>query len=630
MKRLLRWLSRCAYGGWIPHPRVQESSWVADYLGDLWRDAPRSVAATHTLLCVAVAASPLLRGRLKLLGSLPADQRDAHHRWLLGSRIYPIRVAAYVVRANAMVAALRDPEVRASLIPPRHSPPPQTPTVPSDADRLASAPPSTDGRDETDFIVIGSGAGGSTVALALAQAGWRVTVLEEGKYHARPTFQVDLYSAIRRLFRDFGAQAARGRSIFPVLQGRCVGGSTVISGAIVHRLPRDIYNLWDQQAKIGTHLRFEDLEAAGEELERELGVRANLEPLLPSLKISNVLSDMGWRHQAMKRIAPGCLGTGRCLQGCPSGGKLSMERSFVPRVIAAGGVLLAEHTALSIQFDGYRAAGVVARGTNGSSRHIRARRGVIVAAGVVHTPLLLRASGVRLGHVGQHFQCHLGVGTSGLLDQPVSIVEGPPQGIEVTQFDNDKIKLATQLLPPELLLARAGVVGSDLVELFARCDRISAWTASIQSEAEGEVTPTWRGRPRIRFNPTQGDLDRLRRGVALMTELMFAAGATRVFPGMHTNCGPLTDRSQIREILSTPLDARRFDLGVGHLFGTCRMGRSAQDSVVDARFRVHGYADLFVVDGSVLPTNTGVNPQFPILQMARCAGKQIAAETSGR
>ena len=480
-----------------------------------------------------------------------------------------------------------------------------------------------DWEDEADAVVVGSGAGGATVSVALSEQGWETAVIEEGGWHTRAGFTEDLHGAMGTLFRDFGAQAAWGRSLIPVLEGRCVGGSTVLNGAIVHRLPPEVHAAWCEDRALGAALPYASLERHAGRIEQELSVRANLEEALPALPVSGILDRSGWRYRAMARNAPGCRGSGRCLQGCPTGGKLSMEASFLPRALRAGARILDRRRAERVLFEGTRAVGVLLRDAEGRARRVRARRAVVVCAGAVQTPLLLSRSGLKSPHLGRHFQCHLGVGVAGLLDRPAASVLGPPQGIEILQTPGERFRLATQLLPLELLLARAGVVGTRLSELLRRAGQVSSWTASVRSGAEGRVVPGFFGRASIRYTPAPADLEAIREGVHALARLLFDLGASRVFPGVAGMPDELTAASQAGALRSAPLDPRAYSIVVGHIFGTCRMAGEPARGVVGPDFRVHGTERLYVADASVFPTNLGVNPQHAIMTLARHAAEGL-------
>ncbi len=609
MKALLRKLSRSALGAFLPHPAV-ESSWGTErYLEDLWREAPMPAALALTV------ASLLIR-------LWPGDKERAAAQ-LLGSRIYPLRLMAYALRGHAFVAALRDPAVRRVLLPPGLHPEsgPLAPAAGKEESggRRADPPPAG-----ADYVVIGSGAAGAVAAQVLARAGKDVVVLEEGGWHRTPDFKEELYEAMRTMFRDMGFQAATGRSVFPVMQGRCVGGSTVINGAITHRLPREIYEEWARDPGLAREIPFEELEKDAAAVERELGIKANLAPLLEGLPVAGALRKLGWRYEAMSRGAPGCRETGRCLQGCPSGGKLSMEASYIPDAMSRGARVVPNARARRIILEGGRATAVeIERG--GERRVVRAGRAVILAAGAAHSPLLLRASGLQNPHIGRHFLCHLGAGTLGVLGRDAREVQGPPQGIEILQFAGRGVKLATQLLPPELLLARAPVSGEELVRLFKNAERLSSWTASVRSRAEGRVDPGLfgSGGARIRFEPDPRDLEALRFGACRLAELLLEIGAPLVYPGIFGGPAAVAARADVEALARAPLDPRHFHLGVGHIFGTCRLSSSPGTGAVDPSFRPHGSRGLYVVDASLFPSAPGVNPMLAIMQLARLAARRL-------
>src|SRR5207245_1799524 len=88
---------------------------------------------------------------------------------------------------------------------------------------------------ECGVVVVGSGAGGATMAAELADAGIDVVMVEEGGYHPTESFTAEAGRALRTLYRDCGAEIAMGRPLVLFSQGRCVGGSTVVNGGMSWR-----------------------------------------------------------------------------------------------------------------------------------------------------------------------------------------------------------------------------------------------------------------------------------------------------------------------------------------------------------------------------------------------------------
>jgi choline dehydrogenase-like flavoprotein len=125
------------------------------------------------------------------------------------------------------------------------------------------------------------------------------------------------------------------------------------------------------------------------------------------------------------------------------------------------------------------------------------------------------------------------------------------------------------------------------------------------------------------------DVVQLRRGVRVLGEMMLAAGAEFVTPGVFGWHEKVTDRAVMARFEDDgPLDPKAYTMVVTHMFGTCRMGADPSASVVRPDFRHHAVEGLYVADSSVFPTNTGVNPQTSIMALASICGRRIAAAHS--
>src|SRR5207248_9413113 len=121
-----------------------------------------------------------------------------------------------------------------------------------------------------DVCVVGSGPGGAIVASRLASAGASVVVLEEGGYHTKAEFDMQEATAYPRLYQDRGNRATADLSI-AVLQGRAVGGGTVVNWTTSFRTPDDVLAFWRE--KEGAALDPASLRPHFEEIEERLGIR---------------------------------------------------------------------------------------------------------------------------------------------------------------------------------------------------------------------------------------------------------------------------------------------------------------------------------------------------------------------
>jgi choline dehydrogenase-like flavoprotein len=497
-----------------------------------------------------------------------------------------------------------------------------------------------DAEESFDYVVVGSGAAGAVSAHVLARAGFSVALVEEGPWVKTREFGEHVYEAFQRMFRDAGTQVVEGRSYMPLIQGRCVGGSTVMNSAIAHRTPEDVLDDWAARFGLGTAITARSLEPHFEALEQELNAHAVSDDVLGrnNRLFLDEASAEGLPAGRMRRYERGCRGSGRCVTGCPHGAKQGMNVSYVPWALALGARIYCSCRVERVVVDEGRASGVIAFGQRDECRarrgrrvHLHARGGVLVAASTVQTPNLLRRSGLRAPAIGEHFQCHPGFGLAGVFDSPVDMSFGATQGAESVHLRRtERIKLETLSMPPELAVVRFPGIGHELMDRLRVFANLAVWAVVVRAEAEGTVRPGWRGRAKVKLTLNPTDVERTRKGTALLARMMFEAGAREVWPGVFGIPSVIRSMDEVRRIEEVPPDPRLFNTITTHLFGAARMGIDPSKAVVGLDFQSHEARALYVVDSSVFPTNLGVNPQHSIMAMARLAATGIVERARRR
>ncbi len=495
-----------------------------------------------------------------------------------------------------------------------------------------------------DYVVVGSGAGGAVAAHTLAKAGFSVAIVEEGPWIRTRDFGESVYDAFRHMFRDAGTQVCEGRSYIPLIQGRCVGGSTVMNSAIAHRTPEDVLAEWHERFGLGEHLTAEVLAPHFDALERELNVHAVADDVLGENNrlFLDEASAEGLPARKMHRYEKGCRGSGRCVTGCPNAAKQGMNVSYVPWALTLGARIFCSCRVDRVLVEDGRASGVLAHTTSDAgdeegdakptrSVRLHARRGVLVAASTIQTPNILRRSGIRSRALGEHFQCHPGYGLGGVFDAPVTMTFGATQGAECTHLRRtERIKLETISMAPELAAVRIPGIGRELMRNFGVFSNLAVWAVVIRAEAQGSVRPGWGGRDKVKLSLTTADIQRARKGTAMLARMMFEAGAREVWPGIYGLPSVIRSIDEVKLIEEASLDSRMWSFITTHLFGAARMGIDPKTSVVGPDFQTHEAKGLYVVDSSVFPTNLGVNPQHSIMGMSRLAATRIAEAATGR
>ncbi|MBK6518039.1 MAG: FAD-dependent oxidoreductase [Polyangiaceae bacterium] len=547
------------------------------------------------------------------------------------SPLYAKRQLLATLKILATFAYYEDARVRERL-----AAGPLAPTQPRPASGDAPRLVHLDGRALTrpqsfdaDVVIVGSGPAGATVARSLAARGLDVVVLEEG-HEARPeSFVASGLTSMARLYREMGTSMALGNNPMPYLQGVAVGGTSVINGAISWRFNRETLDAWvSADPGLAGTLDPARLKTHEDAIWSRLGI-APTEDAVAGRK-NQLLADgaraLSLESRPIFRNVHGCLGSGRCLQGCPNGAKLSMDRSFLADAVHSGARILAGMRVSRVLHDGRRALGVAGTSAAGARFDVFARHAVVLAASAIGTPALLLASGLDHGPVGRHLTAHPGVSVTGRFSEPANNQLGATQGHEVVGLRAEGLKVEALGFDLSILASRVPGYGRELARGLAELDRFAVWGTALRARGEGSVR-LLNGRPQVFYSLHPDDLVKARRAVRVMGDLFLAAGATEIYPGVPGFDAVIKDRATLERFeREGPLSPRAYAMSMTHLFGTARMGSDPAKSVVGPSFEHHHVAKLFVADSSVFPGNLGVNPQIPIMTLAAvCADLVVDA-----
>jgi choline dehydrogenase-like flavoprotein len=488
---------------------------------------------------------------------------------------------------------------------------------------VTGADVTADLRVDCDAVVVGSGAGGATMAAELAAAGVGVVLIEEGGYHQTGSFDARSMRALRTLYRDGGGGMAIGKPSVLFAEGRCVGGSTVVNGGMSWRTPPRVLARWaadEGVLGIGEHEMapfFDEVEAWLSVAGQDPGTIGRDSELLYA-----GARTLGWRIVANRRNQLHCAGTNNCNNGCPTGAKRSMLVTAVPRALAHGARLYADCRVQRITRDSAgRVAGVAGRfrgpdGRRGPALAVRAKV-VVVAGGAVQTPALLSRSGFRSasGQLGRNLALHPNANVIAYFEEEVTGWHGVHQAYQVREFESDGIILTANNLAPPMLAALMPGHGRELGELMAGYNHVVTAGPLVEDAGAGRVRTLPGLGAQVFYQVCGRDAARVVRGIALTAEAMFAAGARRVLLPV-AGAPPLHSPDEVRRLLAAPVPSRALRLFSVHLMGTARMSEDRRRGVVDSYGEFHGVRGLFVCDASLFPGPTGLNPMQTVIALA--------------
>ncbi len=483
--------------------------------------------------------------------------------------------------------------------------------------------------ESCDVVVVGSGAGGGAIAAELAEAGVEVVIIEEGGYYTSKDFSTSPKQAVPMLYRESGSSVILGNPNIVFSEGRCVGGSTVINGGMCWRTPEKVLERWRWEMGL-TDLTPEYMEPFFEKVEQ----RINVAPQSPEslgrgdMLFKKAADKLGWLIHPNRRNQKDCTGEGVCVFGCPTDRKQSVLITYIPRALENGARLYTDvKIKKAIMKDG-RAMGVTGRvldretGKKKPAKITVKAKTVVLAGGALQTPVMLMNSGIRNRNIGEHFHCHPNTKVVGIFDDPVYYWKGVHQGHQIHQFIDEGILMAIGVVHPGLTALSFPQFGRDSLELMELWNHMLVAGALVDDTTTGRIKRAPWGEPMAYYNIDQVETERLIRSTALMSKLLFTAGARKILLPF-AKLQEITSMDQIKKIYQADIKRSEIETLTVHAFATSRMCADPERGVVNQWGECWQAENLFIADSGVVPSSLGVNPQETIMALATRTGRYI-------
>lgn len=475
-----------------------------------------------------------------------------------------------------------------------------------------------------DVIVIGSGAGGGTIGYTLASHGLNVVIVEEGKYIPPDELPTNTGDALKKLYRNAGAYMILGNPPIAFAEGRCVGGSTVVNGGMCWRTPEKVLLAWKYEEGI----KWADpshLETYFSAIEKRLHVSEQPEETWS--KASRVFyggaKSLGWKVVTDRRNQKGCKGLGMCMVGCPANAKQSILHTYIQDALDAGVTVIPETKAERMIFNSHRCIGVMCK-TEDDKRVILRSKVVVLSAGADMTPFLLMKSGFKSSSalLGKNLATHPNIKVVGVFDEEINQWRGAHQAHQVWEFREEGIVLATAGVPPFFLAMGTEDYGDKLRRYMENAKRMLFSGVLLEDTGRGVVKNFMNRNPLMIYNLNDFDFYRLKRGSALLSLLLFTAGAKKVLLPFRS-LPEIRNPDQIPLMFDNGVKKEHIDLMTVHIMGTARMSCEPKRGVTDIWGRVYGLDNVFVADASLFPSPVGVNPMLSIMALSMKIGEYI-------
>ncbi|MFF8938118.1 GMC family oxidoreductase N-terminal domain-containing protein [Streptomyces paradoxus] len=496
--------------------------------------------------------------------------------------------------------------------------------------------PSSDWPDEhrVDAVVIGSGAGGAVAALTLASSGRSVVVLEEGRHFStRELASRPPLDRFADAYRDGGATLAWGLPPVLLPLGRAVGGTTLVNSGTCFRTPPHVLDRWQRThgveladpASFARHMdHAEKLLGVGVPDPSVLGRNGGL-ALLGAGRL-------GWSAAPLHRNAIDCGGCCECVAGCPSGAKQAVHLSVLPAACAAGTRIVTRARATRIVTEHHagarRAVAVEAMRPDGTSFTVSTGL-VVAAAGALHTPALLRRSGLaEHPRLGRNLAIHPAVSVAGRFAEAVTGPGAGPnilQSVGVDEWHDEGILIEATAAPPGMTSFVLPHLGRELKHELDDAGKLGLLGAMVSDRSSGRVRGTHH--PVASYTLHAEDGRRLLRSITHMGRILFAAGAREVLTGIPAHPS-VTSPADLDDVVRRT-GRRRLHLSAFHPTGTAALGADDRHSPVRPDGRLRGTEGVLVADAGLLPSSPGVNPQITIMALSHAVTEQAVRRDGG-
>ena len=484
---------------------------------------------------------------------------------------------------------------------------------------------------DCDVVVVGSGAGGGVVAGLLAEADWRVVVLEKGGNPGSRDFTQVEGDMLSRYYLDGGLVMTQSGSL-PILAGSCLGGGTVINYTTSFPLPQMARAEWDAISGLSlfSSPRFkESLDHVHTRL--TVGTRWST-PALRDQLLERGCRTLNWHVEPIPRNVTDCKeGTecGYCGYGCRHGAKNSTARTYLASAARHGATLIPNCEVDRVTIERGRASGVTgtATGRDGRRHRITVRaRAVVAAAGTLNTPALLRRSGLENPNIGRGLRLHPATAVAGVFPDRIEPWTGALQTRYSDRFADlgDGYGVKFETAPVHFALPASGFGWANARQHrddIGRLSHLSIIGVLLRDRDPGRIAVSREGHPRVHYELSRHDVKSVRQGLIGAAELLAAVGATELF-SLHTP--PVRVRPGANGWLkqfTEGIDARgftkcRMSYITFHQMASCAMARDPRRGVVSETGEAFELPGLYVADASAFVTSSGVNPMITIMAIA--------------
>ena len=439
------------------------------------------------------------------------------------------------------------------------------------------------------------------------------------------------------MFEKYGSLTTADTAMM-VLAGSVLGGGTTINWSASLRTPDNVLQEWANDYGIrdaATPIWQQSLDAVLS--------RSNVSCDESHLNANNGVfargvEKLGWNLEAIPRNVKGCEDCGFCNYGCAFGAKQGTLKTYLQDAYERGTRIMVKANLRRVMHEAGKVTGAVLEATdaNGAIHLIMIKaKAVVLSAGTIHSPAILKRSGLQNPNIGQHLHLHPATVIFSRFDETIRTWQGVPMSRLSKQFNNLDGRGYGVVL--EVAPAHPGLIAATLPWRNAHAHKALLGNMSQMANVividrdyyGGSVTVDKYGEAVLNYRLHDYDKRHLMRGILEALRVHHAAGATEIHAPhakllKYENKGNDSEFLRfLRQVEDEGLEPNAFPLFSAHQMSSARMAGSPKQGACKPNGESWEIKNLFVADGSSMPTATGVNPMMSIMATAHYIAQHV-------
>ena len=462
-----------------------------------------------------------------------------------------------------------------------------------------------------DFLIVGSGAGGSVAAKELTSKGKDCILLEEGNYFKMDHFKGSIKNSMSQAWRNSGFTPIVGNPNIAFGEGMCLGGGTFVNGGLIWRTPSKVLDKWEKfidgysQNNLKDHFNLIEKNLEVKIENNDDGLNKDSQIIFDHAKKKNI------KTLFVPRALKYCKRQNNCSTGCSSKGKISVVEGYLSKVENNLRIFTNSKVTKIYSKDNKIDYVEVKNKNDNSIKKIRCNN-LVLACGATQTPFLLNKSFGR-NISDAKMKIHLNLRLGAKFKENIYPDKGTIFTTQIQEYLDDGVIFMSSNINKSLFASSNLKMSSEELKSYLReFDKMSNFVLQVRPESKVNLRNLLNV-PIMSFSLSDSDLEMIKKYLIYFSNFLFECGFEEIILPFEKNY-KFNSIKKARDRIEY-VKKRELEMISVHGMGSLPISKSNENFFDnDAKSRL--FNNLYCVDASILPTNIGESPQGTIMAFA--------------